>query len=210
MLGGTFDPIHSGHCEILQAAAKQMNAQQALLLPSFLPVHREAQASAEQRLNMIKAAIANYPALALSTLEIERAEPSYSIDTVTRLRQSNPDSTLVFLLGMDAFRGFDTWRCWQDILSYVHLGVVKRPGVKADLSPPVAAFLAEHQLHDISDITAKRHGGILFMDIEGPDISATALRERCARHQGLAQRVPAGVAEIITEEQLYQNEKTNN
>ena len=203
ILGGTFDPVHCGHCDIALRAGQQLRADQVFLMPSYLPVHRQARASTEQRVAMLKLALAEHPSLALSTLEIEQEKPSYTVETVARLRANHQDLSLVFLLGMDAFCHFDSWRNWQQILDYVHLGVVGRPGASKDLTSVVAELLANRQVQDVESLHKSKHGNIILLDIEGPSVSATALRERLQANKAIADWVPESVANYIAAEKLY-------
>ena len=207
VLGGTFDPIHHGHCQIAMAAKALLKAKKVFLMPSRVPVHRGVSASTDQRIAMIKAALIEYPGLTLSTLEVDSEQPSYSIETVTRLRQQYPLASLVFLMGMDAFRGFDSWKHWQTILDFVHLGVIRRPGESEELSLVMSALLQERNARHIEELSNSLSGKIFLLDIEGPNISATQLREQINNKEALRAWVPKEVAQIIEQEQIYKSDQ---
>lgn len=115
--GGTFDPIHHGHLRLALEVSEALEVSQVHLVPSHIPPHRASTgASPEQRLEMIRQAIAGEPALALDEQEVHRGGASYTADTLRHIRaELGPDCPLVMVVGTDAFSSFDRWREWQEI-----------------------------------------------------------------------------------------------
>jgi nicotinate-nucleotide adenylyltransferase len=121
MLGGVFDPVHNAHLQIARQAQREYRLQKIIFVPTSRPPHKPApEASAEQRLAMLRLALADFPALGVSTCELQRAGVSYTIDT---LRELKPD---YLICGEDAFQAFNTWHEPAGIRALVELIIVPR------------------------------------------------------------------------------------
>ena len=136
LFGGTFNPIHRGHLQVIQEVMEAFSLDQIKLIPAALPPHKESGgvADAQDRLQMIRLAVANYPALTqtvtVSDVELKRPGPSYTIDTVRYFMQVlSENSRLFFILGLDAFHEIDTWKSYLDLFELVPFIVMARPGV---------------------------------------------------------------------------------
>ena len=130
VFGGTFDPIHYGHLRAALDVHQALALGELRFLPLNVPVHREQpRASAAQRRAMVEAAIAGEPGFRVDDRELVRAGRSYSVDTLTSLRDELGDTRPICLLvGGDAFNGFFDWHRPRDILELAHLVVMQRPG----------------------------------------------------------------------------------
>jgi nicotinate-nucleotide adenylyltransferase len=136
LFGGTFNPIHRGHLQVIQEVMEAFNLDQIKLIPAALPPHKESGvvADAQDRMQMIRLAVASYPALTqsvtVSDVELTRPGPSYTIDTVRYFMQVLPENTgLFFILGLDAFHEIDTWKSYPDLFGLIPFIVMARPGV---------------------------------------------------------------------------------
>jgi nicotinate-nucleotide adenylyltransferase len=128
IFGGTFDPIHIGHLSVAWEAAELLDAE-VRLMPASVPPHRSSPtASAEQRVEMLRAALRGQSRLMLDTRELDRSGPSYTIDTLHELRREFGDRPLVLLLGADAFAGLRSWHRWRELFDVTHIGMLNRPG----------------------------------------------------------------------------------
>jgi len=126
ILGGTFDPIHEGHLIIAENAIQTLTLDHVELIPCFQPPHRQAIASAVDRLAMVKLAIKNHAKLIVNDVEIKRKGISYTIDTLRELKKISPATEFFYIIGADAFSQFDTWKSPQEILTLATLVVVNR------------------------------------------------------------------------------------
>jgi len=203
ILGGTFDPIHLGHTYIAAQVVKQLGLQRLQFMPCALPVHRDSpHASAEQRCAMIELAIGEIPEFSLNAVELQRSGPSYTVDSLRRIRQSDgfqPGAdSLVLVLGADAFNGFAGWKAPRQILQLAHLVVCCRPGSDVD-----GKLFAAHRVSSAGQLRARRAGGILVLAVGAPDCSSSLVRE--ALRQGLPARqyLSAAVADYIDKHNLY-------
>lgn len=130
IFGGTFDPIHQAHLAMAREAAERFHLDRVLLIPASHPPHKSGLTSApyEDRFRMVELACENESSLTASDLE-KGPGPSYSIDTINKLRASlKPEDRLFFLIGADAFAEIETWHRWREVVAAVEFIVVSRPG----------------------------------------------------------------------------------
>jgi nicotinate-nucleotide adenylyltransferase len=127
--GGTFDPIHDGHLAVARAARDAHRLDRLLLVPSARPPHKSgADASDQDRLEMVRLACEGEIGLEASSIEVERRGVSYTIETLEELRRRFPESEFFFVMGGDSAAEFPTWRRAPDILRTARIVVVHRPG----------------------------------------------------------------------------------
>jgi len=133
VFGGEFDPIHNGHLRTAFELWQELRLTEVRIVPTGSPPHREPPyASAELRLHMVRAAIADQPAFMVDDRETRRTGMSFSVDTLTELRAEFPNRSLCLLLGMDAFLGLPNWHRWREILDLAH--VVDRKSTRLNSS----------------------------------------------------------------------------
>ena len=129
ILGGTFDPVHFGHLRPALEVMQATGMEQVRFLPNRIPPHRETPwLDVENRLELLKTAIADQPGFELDERELQREGHSYMVDTLESLRSDFPSHPLCLILGMDAFLGIKKWHQWQRIPELCHLVVTTRPG----------------------------------------------------------------------------------
>ena len=215
LFGGSFDPVHCGHLAAVEAVSKGLQLDRCHLIPTAIPPHKNpvALAPAEQRLRMIEMATAGRPCLVVSTLEIERSGPSYTIDTVKDFTASQEaEDDLILAMGFDAFMEIDTWKSYRRLFDLVQVAVLFR----RDADNPVVAEqvqAVERQLRAaVADGYAAAGGGrfvhrrlkaVHFVAFDSPRVSSTAIRARCRRGKSLDGLVPGAVAAHIQQKGLY-------
>ncbi len=208
LLGGTFDPIHCGHLRLAIEMKEQLGLSRVLLIPAHLPPHRDTpQVDARTRLALAQAAIGDIPGLEVDGRELQRAEASYTIETLRSLHVEHPGQSYCLLLGMDAFRNFDSWYQWQDILRFCHLGVAARPGSNCPQRGPVAKLLGHSRVTEPKGLNTVPAGKIIIREIPALEISATEIRKSIASKRTISCLVPPKVKQIICEKRLYQDAK---
>ena len=140
MLGGTFDPIHRGHLRAAENAQRALGLDRVEFIPAGIPPHREAPvASAFDRYAMVALATAGSSGFVPSDVELRRAGPSYTVDTVRALRAAHAGAEVVLIVGADNLRLLPTWKDPDEILGLVELAVVGRPGEASPGAPPPGA-----------------------------------------------------------------------
>lgn len=193
VLGGTFDPIHNGHLIIADEARLKLGLAQVIFVPAgepWLKGHRTI-APGAHRLEMIKLAIAPNPFFRTSTVDLDRAGPSYTVDTLTDLRRELGEANFYFILGVDALADLPTWKEPAKIMEMCQLVGVRRPECgELDLDT------LERSIPGISS-------RIILLDNTLIDISSTAIRERVAAGLPITDLIPDAVARYIAEQGLY-------
>jgi len=191
VIGGTFDPIHFAHLVAAQEAAWALSLDQVLFIPARQPPHKlgEPVTEAHHRLAMTRLAVERNQLFSVSTIEMERAGPSYTVDTLRQLREEG--SEVSFIVGMDSLAELHTWHDPDGILELAEIVTVYRGGWEQ-----VDLVALEARLP-----TAK--GRVRVIPIPALDISSTDIRSRVARGQPIRYLVPDAVADYIAEHKLY-------
>ncbi len=188
--GGSFNPIHYGHLRISQAVANKIGYEKILLIPSAQPPHKPNSAdlaTPEDRLAMCTLAVAGSTRFEVTDLEIRRAGPSYTIDTIGQLR-SGGLKTVNWLIGADMLRILPTWHRAQELLVIVNFVIVARSDcpIEWQTLPPEYQFLKEH-----------------VVAVPQIDISATEIRRRIRDGKPIEGLAPPAVVRYISEHRLY-------
>ena len=189
ILGGTFDPPHTGHLVLAEQAREQLGLAKVLWVPTGEPWRKPDRpvTPGEQRAEMVALSIEGNEAFELSRLEIERPGPSYSVDTLEALRELYPGDELVFIIGGDALNDLPNWRRPERLVELATLAVAAREGHAA--GEPPAGLRARVESIDMPRI----------------DISATELRRRATEGRSLRYLVPDTVEKYIREHGLYRS-----
>lgn len=211
IFGGTFDPIHFGHLRLAQELAEGLNLAEIRFIPAGHPPHRDQpNVPAAQRLDMVRLALAGNERFVLDEREIRKNTPSYTVETLTELRQELGESQpFCLLLGADAFLGLTTWHRWQTLFELTHIAVAHRPGFSQVLwedSMPEA--LKQELARRLQTTPQALHespaGKIITFPITALDISATGIRNTIKRGKNPRYLLPDGVLQYIQQNHLYQ------
>lgn len=177
VFGGQFDPPHNGHLAVVRAARDQLGLDRVLVIPNPHPPHRPSpQTPAETRYRLALAAFGGEPGVEVSRLELDRAGPSYTVDTLAEL--ARPDRELYLILGADQLAALPAWHRPGRVRELARVAVAARPG-------------------------APHAGDAEELVMEPVDISSSELRRRVAEGADVSGLVPAGVAAAIEREGLY-------
>lgn len=194
VLGGTFDPIHNGHLIVAEEVKTRLNLVEIIFVPAGQPwLKAERPVSpVEHRLQMLRLALADKSYFKLSSIEIERTGPSYTVDTITELRDKlGSEEELFFILGWDSLAELPQWREPSRLIKMCYLVAVPRPGYPR---PKLKAL--EVIIRGLSQ-------RVMLRDKPEIDISASAIRERVARGLSICHLVPGPVNRYIKEQGLY-------
>jgi len=209
LFGGTFDPVHWGHLRVATETATALRLPEVRLIPSKTPVHRARPgASEQQRLAMLRLAVAGMPGLAVDDCELRRDTPSYTALTLQAMRADYPERPLLWLIGVDAFLYINRWYEWHTLFDLAHFVVLNRPGFALSqvLSPALAEVWQGRLVSDASDLRTRTHGGLFIHTVTPQAISATEIRNRIASgapDAALHALLPAPVLAYIRGHQLY-------
>jgi nicotinate-nucleotide adenylyltransferase len=186
VLGGTFDPIHNAHLNLARAALRSANLDRVIFVVAARPPHKTGDivATAEQRLDMVRAAVADNPKMEVSDLEIRRSGPSYTADTLDDLQEVYPGAQLHLIMGMDSLLDLPGWRDPQRILNRARLLAVHRDS---------AAVKIPHVLEGHYDL----------MPFDPTDISSTDLRQKLSNGEDVSAVLPKKVEAVVKREHIY-------
>ena len=213
--GGTFDPVHSGHLQIARSISEIFAIDQFLFVPARMAPHKADRevSSGLQRYAMLALATQNDPRLCVSTHELEGRERQYTVETLDHFRSQIGDlADLFFVMGLDSWTEFTTWRNWEKLPTLANLIVVTRPGfefsveeVGSDVAASVVDVRGQNKVE--APLMAPNRKKIFITDAVRLDISATAARQaaRAGRFEELEKLVPREVAEYIRKYGLYRN-----
>ena len=194
VLGGTFDPIHLGHLVVAEEVKARLDLAEILFVPAGQPWLKMSSPilAAEHRVQMVRLALGGKPYFKLSTMEIERAGPSYTVDTIAELKgQLGAGDRLFFILGWDNLAQLPQWQEPARLVKMCHLVAVPRVGYPA---PDLA--LLEKSIPGLSQAT-------IVLDTPHIDITASVIRDRVAQGLSIHHLVPEPVERYIREHGLY-------
>lgn len=201
VFGGTFDPVHYGHLRTALEVKDIFGLQEVRLIPCSQPPHRSQPiAPALMRAEMLKLAVANRPGLVVDTRELDRAGPSYMVDTLKSLHEDLPKQVLLLFIGTDAFNHLTSWHQWQQLFSYAHIVVMTRPGYNRQ---EPAEFFKPKLTDQIPGLAQSQAGKLLFHAVTQLDISATAIRDMVANRRDPGFLLPDAVITYIKQKRLY-------
>jgi nicotinate-nucleotide adenylyltransferase len=220
ILGGTFDPPHLGHLKLATHFAKVLHLDALLLIPSGQPWQKDSDITpAEIRLQLTEAAAVDLARaflylsiptqIGVDRIEIDRAGPSYAIDTAKALRERfGPDVSLTWLMGADSLLKLPTWNSWDQLLSFVNFAVATRPQYELSehMSAEIEALLEKHQCNDADTLEKSPFGRIYLDNSLSVDLSSTELRKQLkssSRNDIASEHIPSHALEIIRNLGLY-------
>ncbi len=190
LFGGSFDPIHSAHCAIAQAALEQAALDKVVFIVAPRPPHKDDEgagfpmAAPEDRYAMVCAAVRGRPGMEASRIELDRPGKSYTIDTLREFQQLYPGAELFLILGMDSLIDLPKWKDPHGILECAHILAVPRPDLRQEPAPEMA-------------------GKYTILDFCTNPVSSTEIRERIAAGAPWQHLVPPSVSEVIIARGLY-------
>ncbi len=210
LFGGTFDPIHYGHLRLAEESIAQLGLGGVRWIPAGQPPHRVApQVTARQRLEMVVRATEKNTRFSVDSGEVASVAPSYTVQTLERLRRELGDrQPFVLLVGADAFAGFSDWHRWRDIFALTHIAVSHRPGfpVEADCLPrDLASEFHTRYLADVGGLKCSPAGGIVTFAMTQLAISATQVRNLLGNGLSARYLLPDAVLDYIDIHQLYKS-----
>jgi nicotinate-nucleotide adenylyltransferase len=186
VMGGTFDPIHHGHLVAASEVAQSFDLDEVVFVPTGRPWQKDDVTESEHRYLMTVIATASNPSFTVSRVDIDRAGPTYTIDTLRDLKQQRPDAELFFITGADAIAQILGWRDHAELWDLAHFVAVSRPG---------------HDLHT----DGLPSDDVSQLQIPALAISSTDCRDRVRRGHPVWYLVPDGVVQYIAKHHLYRS-----
>jgi nicotinate-nucleotide adenylyltransferase len=189
VMGGTFDPPHNGHFHIAAEVASAKQLDQVIFVPASQPWQKSSYSEAEDRLAMTALGAAYDPRFSVSRIEVDRAGPTYTIDTMAELSELFPGAELFLILGADAALNLATWHRIDELARYTKVIAVPRPGFD------VAALKRAPQ-----DLLVE------VVEVTPVDVSSTEIRAEVRADRSIEGLVPPDVAAYIEDHGLYRDD----
>ncbi|ABG04484.1 nicotinate-nucleotide adenylyltransferase [Rubrobacter xylanophilus DSM 9941] len=193
IFGGTFDPIHVGHMIVAEQVMDELGMERVVFVPSGIPPHKEAssvRAPAEDRYEMVLAAIAGNERFSADRIEIDAGRPMHTVETVPLLKERLPGEEWFFITGADEVSNLLSWKDPDRLLEEVVMVAATRPGYDLSRLGHLEARL-------------KNFDRIFPVECTRVDVSATGIRRRILQGKSIRYLVPEGVREIILSRGLY-------
>lgn len=194
VLGGTFNPIHTGHLVIAENARDEFKLDEVLIMPAHIPPHKRTAHILDDdvRMEMIEKAVEGIDYFVPCDYEIRRKGVSYTSDTLTSLRDLYPDRELYLIMGADSLMNIESWHCPEIIFKSAHLLAAARDEANQRLLEAQADRLA--QLYGAS---------VYVLSVPKMEISSTMIRERVRMSRTIRYFVPETVRKYIEDHHLY-------
>lgn len=193
IMGGTFNPIHTGHLLLAENAYETMQLEEVWMMPTAIPPHKRTQQilAKEHRLRMVQLAIEGNAHFRLSYMEMDE-QTHYSYKTMETLKNANPETEFFFILGADSLFSLEEWVEFNRFLSACHILVAVREGSgDGSLKKKIEELKNQYQAK-ISMLTSPK-----------VDISSTEIRQLRSQGRSIRYYVPEEVYQYIEEHQLY-------
>jgi nicotinate-nucleotide adenylyltransferase len=208
VFGGSFNPIHFGHLLVADEVCEALRLDRLLLVPAAQPPHKPLTelAPAADRYRMTALAVREHPRFEVSDVEVTRSGPSYTVDTLTALRDRGQ---LLLIIGSETFLDLLNWRDPQRVVTLARLVVIPRNGMGFDPDAPAAVkVLRELGLPGFAPAVGEPSDGAapLLLHAASLPISGSDLRRRAREGRSLAFRMPDAVAAYLREHHLYRPE----
>jgi len=208
IFGGTFDPIHYGHLRSAFELLQALRLSEVRFVPSADPPHRNSTiAPARLRYRMVEVAVTGQPGFVVDDCEFRRDGPSYTIDTLTAIREEHPDVSLCLITGMDAYLGLTSWHRWDEILNLAHIIVAHRPGWRLPDTGELGELLAANGTTSVDELHRSPCGCIYDHAVTQLEIASTEIRELIAEGRDPRFLMPDAVRAVIVETGCYAKRK---
>lgn len=193
VFGGTFDPIHFGHLIMASFIYDEMKLDRIMFLPSGNPPHKTNKKISDEKIraDMVKAAIENDPRFEISLIEHGGSEPDYTINTMSKLCEMNPENEYYFIIGGDSLRNIESWYRYEELLNLIQFIVIDR--VSRDEKP----------LLELVEKFNKNAKGLHYLNMPLIELSSTLIRLRVRENKSIEYMTPKEVIDLIEENGLY-------
>ncbi len=200
IFGGTFDPIHTAHENIVKAASSLSDVKKVIVIPAGNPPHKTDKwiSFASYRLQMTEIAVASLKKVKVSRYEIKRKNKSYTLKTLKHFKKKYKDEEIYLIIGGDSFFAFEKWYKFEKILKIATLLVVERPGETGDLN--------KHKKYLENKYNAK----VKFLKMETQEISSTELRNKLIKKDYDVAGLNPDVLSYIKRNKIYRKKRDLN
>lgn len=193
IFGGTFNPVHIGHIEMLSELNSLSYVDKIIIMPSKIPPHKDVDFLADEshRASMCEIAARMFSKVTVSTLELMREGKSYTIDTIRELLNIYKGAKIYITIGGDMLLSFKTWNRYEEIIKHASIICFNRGNCDISKVVDSIAFLR------------KKGADITLIDKKITDVSSTYLRENIDKHEILKKFIPREILDFINKNSVY-------
>lgn len=187
IMGGTFDPIHIGHLFIAEEIRCHFHLDKIIFVPNGNPPHKESVTDKHLRFEMVEIAIADNPNFEISDIEMHGDSHIYTIDTIKRLKEKDPQNEYHFIFGSDSLYDLPKWKSYSELMELCNFIAIGRPGFKTS---------------DI-DIPEEYRGKVEILNTLEIPVDSTNIRSRVLEGKNIKYLVSSGVEKYIYDKKIY-------
>lgn len=194
IMGGTFDPIHNGHLILSEYIREKCKLDKVIFIPTGKPPHKNSNNISDNniRKKMVELAIESNPNFAISTIEMDSVETSYTIDTIKELKNIYDRDELYIIIGGDSLLNLETWKDYKELISIANIIVADR------YTPNM-----EEMVEKIKEFNNKYNGNIVRINTPIIHISSTIIRKRVKEDLSIKYLLPDILEKYIIKNHLY-------
>lgn len=194
IMGGTFDPIHYAHLATAEFIRTKYKLDKILFIPSGNPPHKSDRKvlDKQHRYNMVVLSTMTNENFEVSSIEVDRNEKTYTVDTLRALKNIYPDSKIYFITGADAICDIESWKDVEGNFKLATFIAATRPGI--------SLIKSQDKIEKLRD---KYNADILTVYVPSLDISSTYIREQLKENKSVRYLIPENVEKYIYEKGLY-------
>ncbi len=196
VFGGTFNPVHNGHVRLAKLYLEKLELDKLIVIPTNIPPHKTVSnvVDSPDRLNMLRLAFEDFPNVEVSDIELKMSGKSYTVNTISALKELYPNDELYLIVGGDMFLCFESWREYKKILSMCTLCTAPRE---------IGEFnaLKEYQKKIDPD-----NNNTIILDADVLVLSSSEIREKIKNDADLDNLLPEKALEYINQKGLYKND----
>lgn len=192
LFGGTFDPIHLGHVDMIRQACEHLPLDKVIFIPAYIPPHKNNKITPyRHRMAMARLALQHDGIFEISDYESKTSKPSYTFHTLSYFKTSYPEDEFFYIMGADSFNSIESWYRWDELLCLTNFAVIDRKDYRLTISESTKNVL------NTSPYT------VYHLPLATVPISSTVIRQQLKDKQFAAKYLEKDVYDYIRENQLY-------
>lgn len=202
IFGGTFDPIHNGHVQVIENLLKIIHFDKLIVIPNGHPPHKDKGIDPKVKFELVNIALAHLDNIQIDERELNAETPSYAYLTYKQVQLENEGSSLAWVMGSDSFLGIETWYEYEKLLQEANLLILERPGYSLDDEFSVKHILEQRKVYNISDFH-EDSGRIFISKIDPIELTSTKIRDSIRRNEDVSSLLNHDVHRLIKNKNLY-------
>jgi len=202
IFGGTFDPIHNGHVQVIENLLRMLNFDKFIVIPNGHPPHKEESIDPKDKLELVKIALAHIDNIQIDERELNSITPSYAYLTFKQIQLENEGCILAWVMGSDSFLGIETWYEHEKLLQEANLLILERPGYSLENDFSVKHILDQRKANNIDELD-ENSGRILISKVDPIELTSTQIRDSIRRNEDVSSYLNHDVYRQINYKKLY-------